>query len=96
MRIFEEQEIASAHCKPKIWKRYVDDTSTSLEQGSVCSFLPHVHSQKSSTRFTTKTENDNDNKIAFLGTAVSRKPDAHFTNSVYRKPTHTGQYSAYG
>ena len=37
-------------------------------------------------------ETENDYKLAFLDTAVSREPDGRLTTSVYRKPTHTDQY----
>ena len=40
-------------------------------------------------------ETENNNKLAFLDTAVSREPDGRLTTSVYRKPTHTDQYLAY-
>ena len=40
-------------------------------------------------------ERENNNKLAFLDTAVSREPDGRLTTSVYRKPTHTDQYLAY-
>ena len=36
---FEEQAIANATRKPKIWKRYVDNTFTVLLQNHVNSFL---------------------------------------------------------
>ena len=40
-------------------------------------------------------ETENDYKLAFLDTAVSRETDGRLTTSVYRKPTHTDQYLAY-
>ena len=40
-------------------------------------------------------ETEEDNKLAFLDTAVLREPDGRLTTSVYRKPTHTDQYLAY-
>ena len=40
-------------------------------------------------------ETENDYKLAFLDTAVSREPDGCLTTSVYRKPTHTDQNLAY-
>ena len=82
-----------APSKPKIWKRYVDDTFTILDRDRVDSFLQHLNSQQPSIRFTMETENDN--KIAFLDASVSREPDGRLTTSVYRKPTHTNQYLAY-
>ena len=36
---FEEQAIANATCKPKIWKRYEDDTFTVLDRNHVNGFL---------------------------------------------------------
>ena len=93
METFEEQAIESAPSKPKIWKRYVDDTFTILDRDRVDSFLQHLNSQQPTIRFTMETENDN--KIAFLDASVSREPDGSLTTSVYRKPTHTDQYLAY-
>ena len=93
METFEEQAIESAPSKPKIWKRYVDDTFTILDRDRVDSFLQHLNSQQPTIRFTMETENDN--KIAFLDASVSREPDGRLTTSVYRKPTHTDQYLAY-
>ena len=93
MEIFEEQAIESALCKPKIWKRYVDDTFTILDRDKVDNFSQHLNSQQPSNRFTMETENNS--KIAFLDTSVCREPDGCLTSSVYRKPTHTDQYLAY-
>ena len=90
VEIFEEQAIESMPCKPKIWKRYVDDTFTILDRDS---FLQHPNSQQPSIPFTMETENDS--KIAFLDVLFSREPDGHLTTTVYRKPTHTDQYLAY-
>ena len=93
MESFEEQAITTSSYKPTIWKRYVGDTFTILDRGSVDDFLQHLNNQQPSIRFTMETENNN--KLAFLDTAVSREPDGRLTTSVYRKPTHTDQYLAY-
>ena len=39
MEDFEERAIASAIHKPKIWKRYVDDTFSILDRDQVDGFL---------------------------------------------------------
>ena len=46
MEEFEEQAITNVTCKPKIWKRYVDDTFTVLNRDIVNSFLQHLNSQQ--------------------------------------------------
>ena len=48
----EEQAIESAPCKPKIWKRYVDDTFTILDRDRVDVLLQHLNSQQPSILFT--------------------------------------------
>ena len=49
MEEYEEQAKANATCKPKIWKRYVDDTFTFLESNS----------QQPTICFTMNIERDN-------------------------------------
>ena len=93
MEDFEERAIASAIYKPKIWKRYVDDTFTILDRDQVDGFLQHLNNQQPTIRFTMETEKDN--SIPFLDTSVIRDSDGVLTTSVYRKPTHTDQYLAY-
>ena len=73
MEVFEEQAIESTPYKPKIWKRYVDDTFTIFDRSIVDSFLQHLSSQQPTIRFTVQTEQKS--KIAFLDTFVSRAPD---------------------
>lgn len=75
---------------PKIWKRYVDDTFTTLDRGTVDDFYGI-----STTRSPPSASPSNDTKLAFLDTAVSREPDGRLTISVYRKSMHTNQYLAY-
>jgi len=89
MELFEEQAIDSAPCKPKIWKCYVDETLTILDQDRVDVFLQHLNSQQPSIRFTMEIENNS--KIPFLNTSIYREPDGRPTTSVYRKPAHTDQ-----
>ena len=93
MKIFEEQAIESAPCRPKIWKRYVDDTFTTLDRDKVDDILQHLNSQQPSIRLITETESNS--KIAFLNTSVCWEPDRRLTSSVHRMPTHTDQYLAY-
>ena len=74
MESFEEQAIATSLYQPRIWRRYVDDTFTVLDLGSVDSLLQHLNNQQPSIRFTMETESDS--KPAFLDITVSRKPTA--------------------
>ena len=43
MEEFEEQAITNATCKPKIWKRYVDDTFSVLEREDIYFQLLHLN-----------------------------------------------------
>ena len=73
MESFEEQAITTSSYEPRIWKRYVNDTFTTLDRENVDDFLQRLNNQQPSIRFTMKTENDK--KLAFLDTAVLREPD---------------------
>ena len=61
MEEFEEQAIANATCKPKIWKGYVDDTFTVSDRDHVNGFLQHLNSQQPTIRFTMEIKKDNTN-----------------------------------
>ena len=43
MEEFEERAIATAIYKPKIWKRYVEDTFTILDRDKVDNSLQHLN-----------------------------------------------------
>ena len=69
MESFEQQTITTSSCKPRIWKRYVDDTFTILDRSNLDSFLQNLNKKQPSIR------TENDYKLVFLDTAVSREPD---------------------
>lgn len=93
MEEYKEQALATVPEPPLIRKRYVDDTFTITKKKNVDIFLNHLNQQHPSIRFTMETENDN--RIVFLDSLVTREPQGKLHTSVYRKPTHTDQYLAY-
>ena len=95
MESFEEDALNACppEFKPRIWKRYVDDTFIVTNRSATDCLLNYVNAQQPSIRFTMETEDNS--RIAFLDTLVHRDSEGRLTTTVYRKPTHTDQYLAY-
>ena len=90
MEFFEELALRTAPARPRIWKRYVDDTFTLVKKGDVDELLTHLNSIRPSIKLTMELEEGG--SIPFLDTRVTRKVDGKLDVTVYRKPTHTDRY----
>ncbi len=94
MEWFESEAIATApdNCKPRIWKRYVDDVLEIIKKGEAENLTNHLNQvdPTNSVKFT--FEEEDNNSIAFLDTLITKKSDGSLKLSIYRKPTHTDQY----
>lgn len=90
MEYFEKLALDSSPIKPKIWKRYVDDTFVVLKRNEVDRFLNHLNSLHPKMEFTSELE-ENDS-LAFLDVLIIRKQDGTFGHTVHRKSTHTNRY----
>jgi len=90
MEHFEKLAIDTSPVKPKIWKRYVDDTFCILKADEVDIFLEHLNSIHSKIRFTIEYEKEE--TLPFLDVLLKRKDNGHLGHTVYRKTTHTNRY----
>ena len=90
MEFFEELALKSAPSKPRLWKRYVDDTCCIVKKGTVEGLLSHLNSVRPSIRFTVEVEREG--SLPFLDTLLQRRDDGSLDVTVYRKPTHTDRY----
>ena len=90
MEFFEGLALNAAPARPRIWKRYVDDTFSVMKKGDVDGLLNHLNSIRPSIKFTMELEEDG--SILFLDTRVTRKVEGKLDITVYRKPTHTDRY----
>ena len=90
MEHFEQIALNSALHRPRLWKRYVDDTLCIIGSNEVDELLLHINSIRPSIKFTVETEKDG--SLPFLDTLVSRSDSGTLSFSVYRKPTHTDRY----
>ena len=90
MEFFEGLALNAAPTRPRIWKRYVDDTFSVMKKGDVDRLLNHLNSIHPSIKFTMELEEDG--SIPFLDTRVTRKVEGKLDITVYRKPTHTDRY----
>ena len=93
MEDVEERALESFHSPPRFWKRYVDDTFTSLPKSLIASFLDHLNGIEPSIKFT--AEEERDGELAFLDVLLHREDDGTISTSVYRKATHTNQYLSF-
>ena len=94
MEWLEQQAIATApvNCRPRLWKRFVDDTLEVIKRGSVTQLTEHLNSVDSTGSITFTYEEETEGQIPFLDTLLIRKEDGNVKSLVYRKKTHTDQY----
>ena len=99
MEWLEQQAIATApiDCKPKLWKRYVDDILEIIKRGKVEGLTDHLWvngiDKTNCIKFTHKP--DKNGQIPFLDTLITRREDGPIKLLVYRKATHTDQYLSF-
>ena len=93
MEDLEEIAISKFVSPPIFWKRYVDDICTALPESLIQQFLDDLNSIEQSIKFTFEVEENE--KLAFLDTAITHHKDGSLTTSVYRKKTHTDKYLSF-
>ena len=90
MEFFEELALETVPTRPRLWKRYVDDTFCILRKGSTKELLRHLNRVRPTIKFT--VEQEEDRALPFLDTLLRRREDGSLDVSFYRKPTHTDLY----
>ncbi|GJQ72706.1 hypothetical protein Trydic_g1363 [Trypoxylus dichotomus] len=92
MEEFERRAMESYELKPKMWLRYGDDTFVIWPRGEeeINGYLQHLNDSEESIKFTMELEVDN--RISFLDVLVYKQSGGTLRTTVYKKPTHTGQY----
>ena len=76
--------------RPRLWKRYVDDTFYILRKDSTKELLCHLNGVRPTIMFT--VEQEENGALPFLDTLLRRREDGSLDVSVYRKSIHTDQY----
>ncbi|XP_078590228.1 uncharacterized protein LOC144870038 [Branchiostoma floridae x Branchiostoma japonicum] len=94
MEWLEQQAMATApvNCRPKLWKRYVDDIMEIIRQETQHELTDHLNAidPTGSIKFT--HEEEDQGTLPFLDTLLVRREDGTVKLLVYRKKTHTDQY----
>ncbi|XP_072040837.1 uncharacterized protein [Amphiura filiformis] len=83
---------APLECKPKLWKRYVDDILEIVAKDEVNNLTDHLNQADDTDSIKFTFEKEEDSKIPFLDTLIVRREDGSVKFLVYRKETHTDQY----
>ena len=92
MEFFEELALESAPSRPRLWKRYVDDTCCILRKGDVDGLLNHLNSTRPTIKFIMELEEEG--SLPFLDTRVTRLANGKLDITVYRKNTYTVIYTS--
>ena len=90
MKFFEELALESAPSRPRLWKRYVEDTCCIMQRDAVKPLLHHLNDVCPTIKFTIKPEKDG--SLPFLNTKLTRREDGTIKVTVFRKQMHTDRY----
>ena len=90
MEFFEELALGTAPSRPRLWKRYVDDTCCIMKRDAVEALLHHLNEVRPTIKFT--MEREKDGSLPFLDTNLTRREDGTLNVTVFRKQTHTDRY----
>ena len=94
MEDLEQTAIATAplECRPRLWKRYVDDILEVIKKGREEQLTEHLNTVDPTNSIKFTHEEEENNTLPFLDTLLVRKADGSVKVKVYRKKTHTNQY----
>lgn len=94
MEDLEEKAITSApeHCRPTLWKRYVDDILEKVKSGHTQQITDHLNTMDHNGQIKFPHEEEVNQSIAFLDINITHTDDGDIKVKMYRKPTHTDQY----
>ena len=94
MEFLEQKALTTApmNCKPRLWKRYVDDVLEIIAKGEIDNLTEHLNQTDPTGNIKFTHEPESDGAIPFLDTLIVKKPDGTVKLLVYRKKTHTDQY----
>ena len=75
MEWLEQQAIATApmNCKPRLWKRYVDDVLEIVRKGTVEDHTKHINQIDTSGNIKFTHETEDNGTIPFLDTLIAKK-----------------------
>ena len=79
------------HPPPRMWLRFVDDTSVIQKKKHIQNFLEHINTVDHTIKCK-EEDNKDDGAIPFLDTIVKPEADGRLSITVYKKPTHRYQY----
>ncbi|XP_072048952.1 uncharacterized protein [Amphiura filiformis] len=90
----EQHALATAplDCRPRLWKRYVDDILEIVKEDQVDNLTSHLNQSDPTDSIKFTYEKEHEGTIPFLDTLIVKKPDGSVKLLVYRKVTHTDQY----
>ena len=94
MEWLEGEAIATApiECRPKLWKRYVDDVLEVIKDGQVQQLTDHLNTVDTTNNIKFTHEPEVEGVIPFLDILITKKDDGTVKLCVSCKMTHTDQY----
>ncbi|XP_072048917.1 uncharacterized protein [Amphiura filiformis] len=84
--------VGGTDCRPRLWKRYVDDILEIVKEDQVDNLTSHLNQSDPTERIKFTYEKEHEGTIPFLDTLIVKKTDGSVKLLVYRKVTYTDQY----